>query len=54
MKFHVMWQHDAESELTDLWLNRADREAITLSANRMKSESLDRTIGEFFWYRLLE
>lgn len=39
MNYSVIWSPDAEEELTDIWLNAADRKAVHLA-----SESLNRRL----------
>jgi hypothetical protein len=35
MSYHVLWLPAAEQELARIWLNAADRSAVTSASNRM-------------------
>lgn len=38
VRYTVVWQQNAEQELTTLWCNRTNRQAITDAANRLDAE----------------
>jgi plasmid stabilization system protein ParE len=48
MKWTVIWLPDAEQELADLWLNSADRAAVTQSSHIIDSllKQDPETVGE--------
>jgi plasmid stabilization system protein ParE len=35
MKYTVLWTHDAEEDLGDIWIDAYDRNAITQATHRM-------------------
>jgi plasmid stabilization system protein ParE len=51
MRFTVTWHPSAERELTEIWLQAMDREAVTQAANRIDQTlaSQPLTYGDVFY-----